>query len=327
MRPFILLAVAVAAAALVARPPGAAAQPAGADEARQQYEQGYQALQAGQYQAALDHYQRSYQLVARPRTLFNIAVCEEKLGRLADAVGHYKKFLEVAEARDAKFTQDAREKIAALSRQLPAAAATEPKPPPPPPVEVKPPPPPKPRAVRPHAASERCLADPAGTLRVQSNLSGATVSVDGLVVGATADASGDGAALRYPLTPGDHDVVVERPGAAPWRERVHAAPGETIGVDVAFRPARSTGRKVLTWGLAGLGVVGGATAGTLGVLALRDVASPDLDRHARGKTRAWMTDALLVVSAGALYGAWRLHHHPAPVTATVHADVAAEARR
>jgi PEGA domain len=323
MRPGPRAALLVTTLAILgARAPGIRAQPADTDQARQEYEDGYRALQHGDYEAALAHYQRSYQLAPRPRTLFNLAVSEEKLGRLEDAIHHYARFLEVAEARDEAFVKQAKQKIDALSKQLPAPVPVDTGPPPPP-VAVTPPPP----VATPADHPDGCRVHPGGTLHVRSNLAGATVSVDGLVVGTTADRGGAGAALRYPLTPGDHDVVVERPGAAPWRERVHAAPDETIGVDVAFRPARSGGRRALTWGLAGLGVVSGAAGGTLGVLALRDVTSPDPGRHGRGKTRALVTDGLLVVGVAALYGAWRLHHHAHATTATVHTAYGAEAGR
>lgn len=311
--------LALTIALLVASAPTALAQQPDVDQAKQQYELGYQALQAGRFEAALEHYQRSYALVPRPRTLFNIAVSEEMLGRSDDALRHYIEFLELAGDRDEEFKALARQKIEALRKTLPRAVETVTEPPPAP-VESG-------RPAAPVDAPCRC-APPvsdrlSGTLRVHSSRAGATVSVDGLVVGSTSVDSESGGTLSHPLTPGEHIVMVESPGAQGWHRRVHASPGETVRVDVAFGGASRS--KVLTWGLAGFGVVSVAAGGTLGVLALRDAASSDAGDHARGKTRALVTDLLIVGGAAALYGAWRLRDRPS-TTATVqrsHSEVSA----
>ncbi len=306
-------------------PAAAVAQDDDLARAKQQYQLGYQALQGGRYQVALEHYQRSFELAPRPRTLFNIAVAEEKLGRVDDAIRHYTEFLDVAEERDQEFVGRARRKIEELSRDRAraredevgsssvAGKTTAP------PIEVAPP-----------LVGARCPAGASGTLRVRSNLAGAMVSVDGLVVGTTSLAhrdAGSGAAIEHRLAAGEHEVLVERAGSPPWHRRVYAAPGETVGVAVEYSAPRSGRARALGWGLAGLGAVGVVTGGTLGVLALRDVASPDLDRHDRGKTRALATDLLIVGSAAALYGAWRLVRRP-KTRATVHrGERAAEVTR
>lgn len=303
--------LALAIALLVASAPGAIAQRPDVDEAKQQYELGYEALQAGRFEAALEHYQRSYALVPRPRTLFNIAVSEEMLGRSDDALRHYAEFIELAGDRDEEFKALAKRKIDALSKQLPRDVTEQP-----PPTRVESGPP-----TAPADASCRCAPSPSdrlsGTLRVHSNRAGATVSVDGLVIGTTSAAavgSNSGGTLSYQLAPGEHHAIVESPGTQAWHRRFHVSPGETVSVEVAFGGA--SGGKVLTWGLAGFGVLGVAAGGTLGVLALRDAASADPSDHARGKTRALVTDLLIVGGAAALYGAWRLRDRPS-TTATV----------
>ncbi len=289
----------------------ASAQDSSVDRAKEQYELGYTALQQGDYATALDHYQRSYDLTPRPRTLFNIAVAEEHLGRLEDALRDYAKFVDVAEERDEEFAAQARNKLVLLAKKLPRSAAVTDRTPPPVPDEAPPPPPETPRrAARP---------SPAGSLRVHSNRGGATVSVDGLIVGTTApaaDGDGDGAVLSRSLAAGDHDVIVERSGAHSWHQHLHVSPREVVTVNVTFRDSHTTRSKILTWGLAGVGTISIAAGSTLGVLALRDVTSDTPSDHSRGKTRATVTDILLVGGAAALYGAWRLGDRPA-TTATV----------
>ncbi len=305
-RTSLLLAVGL----LVATVTDAAAQDGSIDEAKAQYGIGYQALQRGDYESALKHYQLSYELAPRARTLFNIAVAEEHLGRLEDALRHYAQFLDVAEERDESFATQARQKIVELAKKLPQSAD-----PAPPPVPAESPPPPM-------APKHRAATPPPnrGILRVHSNLSGALVSVDGLIVGATTSAASrgeTGAAMDHNLTAGDHDVIVERTGTRKWHQRLHVAAGELVRVDVAFRNSHPTRSRILTWSLAGVGTVSIAAGATLGVLALRDVTSADPSDHSRGKTRATVTDILLIGGAAALYGAWRLGHRP-ETSATVH---------
>jgi hypothetical protein len=101
----------VVAIMVVAR--AAQGQPAMAD-AEREYRLGYQALRAGDCGLALVHYRRSLAIVTRPRTLFNIATCQEQLGQKAEAVVSYRAFLERAEPRDAAIVARARARLAAL---------------------------------------------------------------------------------------------------------------------------------------------------------------------------------------------------------------------
>lgn len=296
----ILGAIAVLIASTAAH-----AQESDADRAKKEYELGYAALQAGDYQQALEHYRLSYAITPRPRTLFNIAAAEERLDRIEDAIGHYTEFLAAAEERDEEFKTRARGKIAALVKKLSAKAA-ETKAAGQAGAERPAPPPPAPEATRCPRASD------AGTLRIRGSTAGARVAIDGAVVGATAATAGSGTELVRAVSAGPHEVSVERSGSRMWSQRLHLSPGETVSVEVAFHDRHPAWR----WGLTGLGVAGVAAGGTFGVLALRDVASSDLDVHDRGKSRALVSDLLIVGGAAALYGAWRLWRSP-ETTATV----------
>jgi hypothetical protein len=307
MRSWITAAL-CAAAFLLATSTVASAQESDVEQAKHHYELGYQALQAGDYQTALVQYQRSYELAPRPRTLFNIAVSEEMLGRLDDALLHYSEFVAMAEERDHEFKVRAERKIAELSKEV-----SPPPPEPTPRVTTSPPPAPEPRTVA--RVEPACPVEHQGTLRIVTDAS-ATVSVDGLVIGSTHDGDGARPTLEHALGAGDHHLIVERRGSPSWHGRLHVSPGETVSVEIDFHEPRSTSSRILTWGLAGVGAVGLAAGGTFGVLALRDVARPGGDDRDRGKARALVSDLLLVGGALALYGAWRLDAD-APTEASV----------
>jgi hypothetical protein len=99
--------------AIVVLARAAEGQPAMAD-AEREYRLGYRALRAGDCGLALVHYRRSLAIVTRPRTLFNIATCQEQLGQTAEAVVSYRAFLDRAEPRDAAIVAEARARLDAL---------------------------------------------------------------------------------------------------------------------------------------------------------------------------------------------------------------------
>lgn len=109
--------IAIVAALLVAR---STVVRADADDAtaESEFRLGYRALQAGNCGEALVHYRRSLELVQRPRTLFNIAACEEALGQNGPAWRDYQAFLSLAEDRDATIVVDARARIEALRKRV-----------------------------------------------------------------------------------------------------------------------------------------------------------------------------------------------------------------
>lgn len=101
---------------------GTAVRPARADSAEQQaereYRLGYRALRAGDCAEALVHYRRSLALAQRPRTVFNIATCEEELAQDLAAWRDYLAFVDLAEERDAAIVAEARGRIEALRKRL-----------------------------------------------------------------------------------------------------------------------------------------------------------------------------------------------------------------
>jgi hypothetical protein len=67
-------------------------------EARQRFLQGLALARAGDCRGALSELERSYSLVARPNTLFNMAQCQEQLFRYDLAVRDYERYLSMAPA-------------------------------------------------------------------------------------------------------------------------------------------------------------------------------------------------------------------------------------
>jgi tetratricopeptide (TPR) repeat protein len=96
------------------------------ERARQEFAEGRRQFDAGAYEVALEHLQRAYALAPYPALLFNIARCFEELGRVGAAVDAYERYLAV-QSED----HSARERLAALRRQLATGTA-------PPPSETQP---------------------------------------------------------------------------------------------------------------------------------------------------------------------------------------------
>jgi hypothetical protein len=394
----VLVVVAMLVACLIAPRARAAAQRA-TEEAEREYKLGYHALRDGDCAAALVHYRRSYELSPRPRTLFNMAVCEEELGLTVDAWHRYRAFLAAAEDRDAKIVVKARARIEALRATLTGKVAVSSNPPGATvsvdggetrgvtPITL---------ALAPGEHTIRLTmpaADPVertvevvpdqletialtlerlSSLVVVTDPADATIELDGEAVQVgryeglvtpgrhrlvvrrqghrtrrlALDAVAGGTSVEHvrlepasstatlviegapnavvrvdgdavpsspvapgvlsirELQPGDHEIEVTEADVA-WRDTVRVSDGEvvTVHLHLSHHPAW---REPLGRGLGGLGVASLVGGSVLGVLALRDVASPSREEHDRGERRAWLADGLFVVSAVALVAAWRL---------------------
>ncbi|AKF04686.1 hypothetical protein DB32_001835 [Sandaracinus amylolyticus] len=76
----------------------ASAQPVEASEARALFEEGVALSDRGDYESAVDRFQRSLALVERPSTLFNLGVALRELRRDEEAIAALERFLEIADA-------------------------------------------------------------------------------------------------------------------------------------------------------------------------------------------------------------------------------------
>ncbi|WP_437277919.1 hypothetical protein WME90_42910 [Sorangium sp. So ce375] len=74
-----------------------AASSAAATEADELLDKGLADLQASRYGAACPAIRKSYRLEKRPRTLYHLAECEERAGRIATAALHYDEYLDLFE--------------------------------------------------------------------------------------------------------------------------------------------------------------------------------------------------------------------------------------
>jgi tetratricopeptide (TPR) repeat protein len=109
----VLLAVLGSAAA----PVRVSAQPAPAavdkkQVARDYTQAGLAAAKLGDYDTAINFYQKAYQLVPHPTLIFNIAEAQRLAGRIENALSLYKRYL--SEAPAGPLAQDARDRIAEI---------------------------------------------------------------------------------------------------------------------------------------------------------------------------------------------------------------------
>ncbi len=252
----VLAACALALFAWTFAPPSAAAQSKrDVAKAKRLFKVGNKAFDAGRYSDALASYRASYKHYPRPSTLFNIAVCRDRLGDLEGAYVDYAAFVEAAEADDAALVTRAKARLTELNASLtlavqvtsaPAGAAvfvdggdavagrT--------PITLQL----SPGAhtlrfeARKHVtASQDVTVVPGTPTRVDATLEAlATISVTATPADATirldgADASGSGA-LTVTVPAGAHAFSVEREGHAPRRLEVSVTAGETVARAVAL---------------------------------------------------------------------------------------------
>lgn len=112
-----LIVSGVASALLFASSAARAGDPAAA---REQVKLGYQLAQDGKCADAIPHFVESLRLDAKAITLINLASCEEKTAKLADALGHWVEARARAQAEgNAAIEAEAEKKAKALEPRLP----------------------------------------------------------------------------------------------------------------------------------------------------------------------------------------------------------------
>ncbi|MEP7126207.1 MAG: hypothetical protein ABJE95_35065 [Byssovorax sp.] len=247
LRPFgAALALALLASPAVAR--------AADDPAETLFQQGVKAMEAGRYEAACPPIEQSYRIDPRIGTLFALAECESKRGRVATSVGYYEAYLTAfgqlprdKKARQGDRAAVARRQIEALGRDLPRLTL-----------------------VLPREAPRDMVV----------SCDGAPVSEDAL-----------GAAL--PLDPGDHVITTSVPGGAPTEVRLKLGRGQQTRLVLTVAPAQvaaaapagsppsvpdappaqnqahgTSGRRVGAYVVGSIGLAGLVVGGVFGGLAL-----------------------------------------------------------
>jgi hypothetical protein len=224
----------------------AAASADGPDAAKQLFDRGVEALEAGHLGEACPAIEESYKLDPRPGTLFTLAECEAKQGKVASAVKRYDDYLALYAAlpADRKKKQGdretvAREQVAILLPLVPELTLTMP----------------------PGAPPETLV----------------------LCDGAPVDRAALGTALR--VDPGEHAIVVRTPDGATTETRVAIHKGEKTAVllEMKLSPAipgatdapvaspatepRGSTQRVVAGVVGGAGVASIVVGSVLGVMA------------------------------------------------------------
>jgi len=214
--------------------------PRAAREARERFSAGIEHFEAHRYREAIHEFEIAVSLVPSADIWFNVARCYEELREFEPAIQFYRRYLR--DRVDPPDRTTVEEHITNLEARL-------------------------------EEARQRGLRTPTtGTLRVQSNLAGATVHVDGRDVGQTP--------LDVPMSlePGEHDVTVEQDGYLPFRSQVDVEAGTDTTAYADLREATEyqavRGTRIFTWIAAGL------TAGALGTSIGFAIA-------AQGKNSEW----------------------------------------
>lgn len=326
------VAVAVAIAAALAGP--AQAQDGGSPRvARLEFDRGVRAAAAGNYDKALQYYRRSYQTMAHPRTMFNLAAIADHLGRYEEAFHAYRNFLSTATGRDRELVRDAEQRVDVLARRLRAPVRIESTP-----VGASVFVDGNPRSVgitplelrlTPGGHVLRLVASGRQTaqlpveiaplieqtqkvtlpvaqasLHIRAEPRAAEITVDGVPIGTTPLIGGG--RLDHGVAPGLHRVVASRDGYLRIDRTVDVAGPDHIDIDVVLRPPRSRANKVVLGTVFAVGLAAVATGAVLGIQVLAD------HRELRGVTDAVLWPGV-AVTAGAVIGWYRTRPEPSEI--------------
>lgn len=244
------VSVAVPALGFLAVSAAVHAQPSAAEAA---FNKGLADMQAGRYETGCPALAESQRLDPRAGTLFTLAECENKRGKIATALGHYRDFLALVEgmkpdqkARQAERVKIAQSQKAALDDKVPTLTVT---------VQAGAPPGISVRRdgveIAASAIGEAIPVDP-GDHVVQSRVPG-----------------GKDAERKISISPGDHRQIVvdakgdlEASGAASSSGSGGASPGEGVATP------SSSSRRIGAYVAGGVGVVGLVIGGITGGLTL-----------------------------------------------------------
>jgi hypothetical protein len=88
--------------------------------AREAFQQGMAATRESRWEAAAEHFQRSFELSPRPMAMMNLAGALAQLGRLVEAAEAYRSFLSLARTGTAlRLRQEAEQQLRALEQRIP----------------------------------------------------------------------------------------------------------------------------------------------------------------------------------------------------------------
>ena len=239
------------------------------DRAREHYRSGMSRFDAHDYRTAIAEFHLAARLVPSADLWFNIARAHEEVGEQLLAVEHYQLYLR--DRVDPPDREAVEARIASLQQRADEA-----------------------RAAAEHAPTT-------GTLRLSANLEGARVFLDGREIGVSP--------LTDPmeLSPGRHELALERDGYLPFRSTVRLEAGLTTAAYADLQPATGyravRGRRLWTWIAGGLAVAGGGAAIGLGVHArgFQDENRVEARRWARYSDIALGSAVVMALTSVILY--------------------------
>ncbi|MBI5502511.1 MAG: tetratricopeptide repeat protein [Deltaproteobacteria bacterium] len=88
------------------------------EAARNLFEEGLRAFEVDEWATALDKFNEAYELSPRAAILYNLAVCHERLGDVASAIGAYQRYLGEDPDMVDERRQEVLDKIRELGEQL-----------------------------------------------------------------------------------------------------------------------------------------------------------------------------------------------------------------
>ncbi len=162
------------------------------------FDRGLADMQAGKFESGCPALAESFRLDARAGTLFTLAECESKSGRIASAFVHYEDYLSrfAAMSRDEQGRQRGRDKIADKQVAL----------------------------LKPDL--------PQLTIRLPDGTTGMTVTRDGVALGAAS------IGVAMPVDPGAHTIVVRNTDGAELEHHVEIARAEKKTIDIVPPPKK-----------------------------------------------------------------------------------------
>jgi hypothetical protein len=224
-----------------------------------QFDKGVAAMKANDFVTACPAIAESYRLDPRAGTLFTLAECEAKWGKVASAYTHYDEYLQMLERLSSSQRARQKSRVSTAKAQRDALKG----------------------------------ARPMLTITLPQNApTGITVKRDGVQLG------GPSLGVPLPVDPGEHVITVTRSEGASQEQRIVLARGEAKTVEVELpaappvRPvvevpriapdvAAPRGGHAWTYVAFGAGAVGLAVGGVTGALVLGK--KDTIDAHCTGR--------------------------------------------
>jgi hypothetical protein len=226
------------------------------------FQQGLDAMRAGNYETACPLLDQSYRADPLPGALFTLAECENGWGKFKNAMAHYRAFVDMLPSLPAARRESFEERRRIAVEKIAIATAGMPE------ITI---------AVERPAASGLTVRRNGAV--VEASAYGVTQKVDpGEYVISARTADGSAWERRVALAERDH-VTVEIPsrlprGAAAAEEVAPSAPTAPV---VAGAPASGSSTRALAYLAGGIGVAGIATGAITGLVALADKSTVDSD--------------------------------------------------